>query len=143
MESFFTKKCLSLQIERGHQSSESDSNVLEKTTISAHNNKTLIVGPSNDGRNYYILKKIEKISTKGPIQLITTYLSQYPTYKKDAEIESTDKHREPVVTFDDMLGARNSSQVDQFFTRGRHEALDNHYTSQIFLFYETKHQKQE
>ena len=29
-----------------------------------------------------------------------------------------------------MLGARNSSQIDELFTRGRHEALDVYYISQ-------------
>ena len=29
-----------------------------------------------------------------------------------------------------MLGAKNSSQIDKFFTRGRHEDLDVYYLSQ-------------
>ena len=29
-----------------------------------------------------------------------------------------------------MLGAKNSSQIDEFFTRGRHEDLDVYYISQ-------------
>ena len=32
-----------------------------------------------------------------------------------------------------MLGARNSSQSDDFFTRGRHEDLDVYYISQSFF----------
>ena len=32
-----------------------------------------------------------------------------------------------------MLGARNSSQVDQFFTTGRHEDLDVHFISQSYF----------
>ena len=32
-----------------------------------------------------------------------------------------------------MLGARNSSQIDEFFTRGRHEDLDVYYISQSFF----------
>ena len=35
--------------------------------------------------------------------------------------------------FDDMLGAKNSSQVDEFFTRGRHEDLDVYYISQSYF----------
>ena len=38
-----------------------------------------------------------------------------------------------VVIFDDMLGARNSSQIDEFFTRGRHEDLDVYYISQSYF----------
>ena len=32
-----------------------------------------------------------------------------------------------------MLGARNSSQIDEFFTRGRHEDLDAYYISQSYF----------
>ena len=32
-----------------------------------------------------------------------------------------------------MLGAKNSSQKDDFFTRGRHEDLDVYYISQSFF----------
>ena len=38
-----------------------------------------------------------------------------------------------MVIFDDMLGARNCSQIDEFFTRGRHENLDVYYISQSFF----------
>ena len=38
-----------------------------------------------------------------------------------------------------MLGARNSSQIDEFFTRRRHEILDVYYISQsYFLLYRDK-----
>ena len=32
-----------------------------------------------------------------------------------------------------MLGVRNSSQIDEFFTRGRHEDLNVYYTSQSYF----------
>ena len=32
-----------------------------------------------------------------------------------------------------MLGALNSSQINEFFTRGRHEDLDVHYISQSYF----------
>ena len=32
-----------------------------------------------------------------------------------------------------MLGARNSSQIDKIFTRGRHEDLDVYYMSQSYF----------
>ena len=32
-----------------------------------------------------------------------------------------------------MLGARNSSQTDEFFTRGRHENLDVYYINQSYF----------
>ena len=39
-------------------------------------------------------------------------------------MEPINKHEGSVNIFDDILGARNSSQIDEFFTRGRHENLD-------------------
>ena len=38
-----------------------------------------------------------------------------------------------VFCFDDMLGARNSSLIDQRFTRGRHDDLDVYYISQSYF----------
>ena len=32
-----------------------------------------------------------------------------------------------------MLGARNSSEIDEIFTRGRHEDLDGYHISQIYF----------
>ena len=32
-----------------------------------------------------------------------------------------------------MLGAKNSSQIDEFFTRGRHEDIDVYYISQSYF----------
>ena len=32
-----------------------------------------------------------------------------------------------------MLGSKNSSQIDEFFTRGRHEDLDVYYISQSYF----------
>ena len=32
-----------------------------------------------------------------------------------------------------MLGARNSSRIDEFFTRGRHENLEVYYISQSYF----------
>ena len=48
---FFEDK-LSIHIEREHQRRESDSNMLEKPTISANNKRTLIVGPSNVSKTH-------------------------------------------------------------------------------------------
>ena len=37
-----------------------------------------------------------------------------------------------------MLGAPNSSQTDEFFTRGRHEDLDVYYISQSYFSLQDK-----
>ena len=44
-----------------------------------------------------------------------------------------EKYKASVVIFDDKLGARNSSQIDEYFTRGRHENLDVYYISQSYF----------
>ena len=75
----------------------------------------------------------EKIGNKRPIHLITKSPKQYPSYKASSEIKPINKYKRSVVVFDDMLGAGNSSQIDEFFTRGRHEDLDVYYISQSYF----------
>ena len=109
-------------------------NNIEKTKIDDDNIKNNVstfenhacdvVGPRNVGKTYYMLKMLKKIGNKRPIQIITRSLNQYPNFKTSNEIKPINKYKGSVVVFDDMLGARNSSQIDEFFTRGRQEALD-------------------
>ena len=80
-----------------------------------------------------MLKKLEKISNKKTIQIITRSLNHYPNDKTINEFESIDKYRRSVVIFEDMLGAPNSSQIDEFFTRRRHENLDVYFNSQSYF----------
>ena len=80
-----------------------------------------------------MLKVLEKIGNKRPIHIITRSSNQYPNYKTSTEIKPMNKYKGSVVIFDDMLGARNSSQIDEFFTRGRHEDLDVYYISQSYF----------
>ena len=97
------------------------------------NHRHVVIGPSNVGKTYYMLKVLEKISNKRPIHIITRSLNQYPNYKTSIEIKPINKYKESVVIFDDMLGTRNSFQIDEFFTRGRHEDLDVYYISQSYF----------
>ena len=76
-----------------------------------------------------MLKVLEKIGNKRPIHIITRSPNQYPNFKTSNEIKPMNKYKGSVVILDDMLGARNSSQTDDFFTRGRHEDLDVFYIS--------------
>ena len=80
-----------------------------------------------------MLKIIEKIGNKRPIHIITRSSNQYPNYKTSTEIKTINKYKGSVIIFDDMLWARNSSQIDNFFTRGRHEDLDVYYISQSYF----------
>ena len=80
-----------------------------------------------------MLKILEKIDNKRPIHIITRSPNQYPNYKTSTDIKPINKYKGSVVIFDDMLWAKNSSQIDEFFTRGRHEDLDVHYISQSYF----------
>ena len=84
------------------------------------NHRSVIYGPSNVGKTFYKLKILAKISNKRSIHIMTKSPDQYPKCKTTNEIK-IDKNKGSVVIFDDTLGARNSSQIDDFFTRGRHE----------------------
>ena len=88
------------------------------------NRANVVIGPRNVGKIYYMLKVLEKIGNQRPIEIITRSPNHHPNYKTSNEIKSINKYKGSVVIFDDMLGAKNSSQIDEFFTRGRHEDLD-------------------
>ena len=93
----------------------------------------VIIGPRNVGKTYYMLKVLEKIGNKRPIHIKTRSPNQYPNHKTSNEIKPINKYKGSVVIFDDVLGAKNSSQIDEFFTRGRHEDLDVYYISQSYF----------
>ena len=97
------------------------------------NHRHVIIGPSNVGKTYYMLKILEKIGNKRPINIITRSPNQYPNYKTSTDIKPINKYKGSIVIFDDMLGAKNSSQIDEFFTRGRHEDIDVYYISQSYF----------
>ena len=105
----------------------------KKNVLTLENHRHVIIGPSNVGKTFYMLKVLEKIGNKRPIHIITRSPNQYPNYKTSTEIKPINKYKGSVVIFDDMLGARNSSQIDEFFTRGRHEDLDVYYISQSYF----------
>ena len=80
-----------------------------------------------------MLKILEKRDNKRPIHIITGSPNHYPNYKTSTEIKPLNKYKGSVVIFGDMLGAKNSSQIDEFFRRGRHEDLDFYYISQSYF----------
>ena len=110
-------------------------NVNNKNTIVSkfENRANVIIGPRNVGKTYYMLKVLEKIGNKKPIHIITRSPNQYSNYRTSNETKPINKYKGSVVIFDDMLGARNSSQIGEFFTRGRHENLDVYYISQSYF----------
>ena len=80
-----------------------------------------------------MLEKIDKTDNKRPIHIITRSPNQYPNYETSNEIKPINKYKGSVVIFDDMLGAPNSSQIEEFFARGRHEDLDVFLLVRIIL----------
>ena len=81
------------------------------------NHACVVIGPRNVGKNFYNLKILEKIGNNRPIHIITRSPNQYPNYKTNNEFKPINKYKGSDVFFDDMLGAKNSSQKDDFFTR--------------------------
>ena len=109
-------------------------NVNNKINVPTHENHAcVVIGPRNVGKTYCMLKILEKTVNKRLIHVITRSPNQYPNYKTNNEIKPTNKYKGSVVNFDDMLGARNSSQKDEFLTTGRHEDLDVLYISQSYF----------
>ena len=115
---------------------------IEKPKIDNTNNKNVstyencanvVIGPRNVGKIYYILKFLEKIGNKRPINIITRSPNEDPNCKTSTEIKRIKKYKGSVVIFDDMSGAKKSSQTDEFFTRGSYEDLDVYYISQNFF----------
>ena len=102
------------------------------------NHANVVIGPRNVGKTYYMLKVLEKIGNQRPIHILTISPNQYPNCKTSTEIKPINKYKGSVVIFDDMLGAKNSSQTNEFFTRGRHEDLDVYYISQSYFVYQDK-----
>ena len=138
------KNCYNINRKK-YEDKEKKINKLEKPKIDNVNNTNnnivsnfenranVIVGARNVGKTYYILKVLEKKGDKRPVHIVTRSPKQYPNYKTSNEIKPINNYKGSVVTFDDMLGARNSSQIDEFFTRGRHEDLDVYYISQSYF----------
>ena len=115
-------------------------NFNSKINVSNHeDHANVVIGPKNVGETYYMLKVLEKIGNKRPIPIITRSPNQYPNYKTSTETKPINKYKGSIVIFDDMLGARHSSQIDEFFTRGTHEDLDVYCINHSYIcFTETK-----
>ena len=97
------------------------------------NNRTLIIGLSNCGKtylmNHFLFQKLE------PIFIITKSLNQYPNIKAQTsdEIQPLENYENSTVVFDDMLLSKQESNIDLFFTRGRHNNIDIYYISQSYF----------
>ena len=73
------------------------------------------------------------MGNKRPIHIKTRSLVRCPNYKTTTDNEHIDKYKESVVIFDHMSGAQNNSQINEFYSRGRHEDLEVYYISQSYF----------
>ena len=110
-----------------------NNNINSPNVPAYENHRHVFVGTSNVGKTYFMLKILEKSGNKRPIHLITRSPNQYPNYETSINNKPIDKIKGSVATFVDMLGTRNSSQIDEFFTRGKQENLDVYYISQSYF----------
>ena len=62
-------------------------------------------------------------------------LNQYPNIKAKTsdEIQPLNEFENSTVVFDDMLLSNQKSNIDLFFTRGRHSNIDIYYISQSYF----------
>ena len=126
---------VSIQIDRINNNSDNNPNV------STYENHAYVdIGPRNAFNFYYMLRMLEKIGNQRPIHIVTRSPNHYPKNQKSNEIKPIKKNKGSVLFFTDMFGARNGSQLNELYTRGRHEGLSVFYVSHSFFWFaETKH----
>ena len=97
------------------------------------NNRTLIIGFSNCAKTYLMNHILHQ--KHEPIFMFTKSLNQYPKIKAQTsdEIQPLEHYENSTVVFDDMLLSKQESNIDLFFTRGRHHYTDIYYTSQRYF----------
>ena len=97
-----------------------------------NHNRTLNIGVSHSGKTH--LKNHILFQKQEPILIITKSLNQNPNIKAQTsdEIQPLNEYGNSVVVFDDMLLSKQESNIDLFFTRGRHNNIDVYYISQSF-----------
>ena len=99
----------------------------------SNDNRTLIIGFSNCGKSYLMNHILQQ--KQEPIFIITKSLNQYPKIKAQTsdEIQPLENYENSTVVFDDMLLSKQESNIDLFFTRGRHNNIDIYYISQSYF----------
>ena len=70
-----------------------------------------------------------------PIHINTKSLNQYPNIKSHTsdEIQPIEIYVNNIVVFNDMLLSKQESNMDLFFTRGRHQNFDFCYISHSYF----------
>ena len=79
--------------------------------------------------NHFLFQKQE------PIFIITKSLNQKPNIRAQTsdEIQPLENYESSTVVFDDMLLSKQESNIDLFFTRGRHSNIDINHNSHSYF----------
>ena len=134
------KSCYNKNRRKNNQQPKSDDkkkrkvvNSVNKTKVVdfvINNNRTLIKGFSDCVKTYLMIHIL--FQKQEPIFIIKKSLNQYPNIKAQTsdQIEPLEHYENSTVVFDDMLLSKQESNIDLFFTRGRHNNIDIYYISQ-------------
>ena len=111
---------------------KTNNNKKKRKLVENLNNRNLIIGFSNCGRIYLLNQILHQ--KQEPIFIITKSLNQYPKIKAQTsdKIQPLNEYENSVV-FDDMLLSKQESNIDLFFTRGRHNNIDIYFISQSYF----------
>ena len=112
---------------------KNDNDEKKRKVVDSVKNRTLIIGLSNCVKTY--LMNFVLFQKQEPIFIITKSINQYPKIKAQTsdEIQPLEYYENSTVVFDDMLLSKQESNIDLFFTRGRHNNIDIYYISQSYF----------
>ena len=127
------KSCHNKNRRKNRQPKSDDKKKTKVDDSVINNNRTLIIGFSNCGKTHLMNHILHQ--KQEPIFIITKSLNQYPNIKAQTsdEIQPLNENENSVVVFDDMLLSKQESNIDLFFTRGRHNNIDIYNISQSYF----------
>ena len=109
-------------------------------TNNKNNNRTLIYGFSFCGKFFLMNHVLHQ--KRDPFLIIIKSLSQYPNINAQTsdEIQHLEKsEKNSTIVFGDMLLSKQESNIDLFFTQGRHQSTNIFFISQSFYQILKKH----
>ena len=112
---------------------KTNNNKKKRKLVENLNNRNLIIGFSNCAKTYLMNHFLHQ--KQEPIFILIKSLNQYPKIKAQTsdEIQPLNEYENSVVVFDDMLLSKQESNINLFFTRGRHNNIDIYYISQSYF----------
>ena len=112
---------------------QTNNNKKKRKLVENLNNRTLIIRFSNCGKTHLMNHLLHQ--KQEPIFIITKSFNQNPKIKDRTsdEIQPLNEYENSVVVVDDMLLSKQESNIDLFFTRGRHNIIDIYYFSQSYF----------